>query len=917
MRLVGRDAELARIDRLLDGARGGVSGVLVLRGEAGIGKTALLRYAMARADSMLVVRATGVESEAELEYSGLLEVCRPLLPWLDGLADHQARAVRVALGLEEGRQLDRFAVGAATLALFAAVADDTPLLVVVDDAHWLDDGSAGALRFAARRLLADRVAVLFAARESDPQSFEPDGFEEHGLAGLDADDAQRLLESVARTSLGEGVAESLCAATGGNPLALVELPELLDEAQLTGQEALHEPLPAGAGVERAFSRRLERLDPESGRALLVLASASTRELAPAVSALGSLGIEPDALERAEAAGLLELHETRFAFRHPLLRAVVYQAAPASERREANRALAAALVRPGDEERRAWHLAAAALGPDAEAAEALAIAAQRARDRSGFTAASAAFERASRLSPDESDRGGRLADAAQAAWEGGDADRALELVVEALAGTAEPRQRARLLELRGRIAIQSGVMSEARAHLHDASRLIEDIDPAAASNALTYVVFCCHFEGKIEEGLEHARTARALVPRDGSVADGRVDYVLGRSLLLAGHRDDGVPRLERMVAEGSSDGASRARIAAAAIALSVLERPGSRELVTRALALARNEGPMALVYGLSVGAETELRAGRLERAAASATEGLALAQELGQANIAATFLAVLARIDAIRGREDTFGRFAAESRETLERSGMALTIEQLHCSEGLLALGTGRLEEAVSIFTAAVERVAGMAVFDRDVLPEPDLVEALLRLGRAEDAEAVLGAWEARGVPREVWAAAALSARCRGLLADENGFVIEFEDALERHGQVEDAFGEARTRLCLGERLRRKGLRVEARRELQAALEIFERLEAAPWIERVHTELRATGARLRRREESRDELTPQELQVALQVADGKTNKEVAAAMFLSPKTVEFHLGRIFRKLGVTSRTELARRVASEIEPALAT
>jgi DNA-binding CsgD family transcriptional regulator len=249
--------------------------------------------------------------------------------------------------------------------------------------------------------------------------------------------------------------------------------------------------------------------------------------------------------------------------------------------------------------------------------------------------------------------------------------------------------------------------------------------------------------------------------------------------------------------------------------------------------------------------------------------------------------------------------------------MALTIEQLHCSEGLLALGAGRLEEAVSIFTASAERVAGMAVFDRDVLPEPDLVEALLRLGRAEEADAVLGAWEARGVPREVCAAAALAARCRGLLADEFGFVVEFEHALERHGEAEDAFGEARTRLCLGERLRRKGLRVEARRELQAALEIFERLEAAPWMERVHTELRATGARLRRREESREELTPQELQVALQVADGKTNKEVAAAMFLSPKTVEFHLGRIFRKLGVTSRTELARRVASEIEPALAT
>ena len=911
MLLVGRDAELERIDRLLDGARRGESGVLVLRGEAGIGKTALLRRAIERADSRLVARATGVESEAELEYSGLLELCRPLLPWLDGLAVHQAHALRIALGLEDGRQLDRFAVGAATLALFAAAAEDRPLLVVVDDAQWLDDGSAGALRFAARRLVADRVAVLFAARESDPRGFAQDGFEELRLDGLDASDAQRLLETLADTALPDDVAESLCAATGGNPLALVELPELLDPEQLAGQAALHEPLPAGEGVERAFSRRLDRLDDDCRRALLVLAAASTPELAPVVRALGSLGIEPAVLEPAETAGLLELRDARFSFRHPLLRAVVHSAAPPSDRREANRALAAALMRPGDEERRAWHLAAAALGPDAEAAEALAVAAGRARERSGFAAASAAFERAARLSPGEGDRVERLTCAAQAAWDAGAADRALGLVVEALADAREPLLRARLLELRGRIALQSGVMAEARATLLDAAAVSERASPQASSNALTYVVFCCHFEGRIADALRHAEQARALVPRDGSAADIRVDYVLGRSLLLAGRRHDGQPLLERMVAEAAAESAVRTRISAAAIVLSVLERPGTRELVTRAMALARADGPMALVYTLSIDAETELRAGRLERATASATEGLGLAQELGQANIAATFQVVLARVDALRGREDAFARNAAQARATLERAGMALPIEQLSCSRGVLELGSGRLEDAVSTLEASARRAAEMALFDRDVLPEADLVEALVRLGRPEDAAAVLVAWEARGVPAEVPLAGALAARCRGLLADDDRFSEELARALERHGELEDAFGEARTRLCLGERLRRKGLRIEARNELQAAQAVFERLGAAPWVERVQTELRATGARLRRREESRDELTPQELQVALQVADGKTNKEVAAAMFLSPKTVEFHLGRIFRKLGVTSRTELARRIAADV------
>jgi DNA-binding CsgD family transcriptional regulator len=242
--------------------------------------------------------------------------------------------------------------------------------------------------------------------------------------------------------------------------------------------------------------------------------------------------------------------------------------------------------------------------------------------------------------------------------------------------------------------------------------------------------------------------------------------------------------------------------------------------------------------------------------------------------------------------------------------MRLTLEQLRCSEALLEVGLGRLERAVELLEASVDRVEAMGQFDRDVMPEPELVEVLVRLGRSHQARGVLDAWVERGVPREVQLGAALAARCEGLLADDDAFTPWFTDAIDRHAALEDGFGEARSRLCLGERLRRLGLRVESRRELRAALEIFERLEASPWTERARSELRASGERLRRREEARDELTPQELQVALQVAEGKTNKEVAAAMFLSPKTIEFHLARIFRKLGVSSRTELARRIATE-------
>ena len=911
MLLVGRSAEQERIEQLLRDAREGRSRVIVVRGEAGIGKTSLLRYALDLADSMTVARASGVESEAELQFSGLLEVCRPLLGWLDALATHQRTALGVALGLEAGRQSDRFAVGAATLALFATAAEARPLLVVVDDAHWLDDGSAAALRFAARRLLADRVAVVFAVRSGDPRGFEGEGFDELELSGLRAEDARRVLERAASVSIPDEVAERISDATGGNPLALVELPGLLEVGQLSGVEPVTGPLPAGAGVERAFSRRLGRLDADCRRALVVVAAASSRELAPAVRALGQLGLTPGSLEPAEAEGLLELDGERFAFQHPLLRGVVYQAATASERRSAHRALADASPGPGGLEERAWHLAAAALGPDGEASDALALVGAQARDRSGFGSASAAFERAARLSVDDGLRVERLLAAAESAWEGGAAERAIALVDEALGAATEPRVRARLLLLRGRIALQSGFLPDARALLGEAAAGVEGVDPSAAAAALTYVVFCCHFEGRIADALDVARRARALGSVDGAASDLRLDYVLGRSLLLAGHTVEGTPLVERMVDAARATDAPRTQLAAAAIVQSVLERPReSRELLGRALALARAEGPMALVYALSVAAETELRAGRLDRSVGSAEEGLGLARELGQSNIVAAFLVVLARVEALRGAEDAFRERAVEARTLLGAAGMALPLEQLASSEGLLALGLGRLEQAVDTLGASTLRVEEMGVFDRDAMPEPDLVEALVHLGRSDEARAVLEGWRGRRVPTDVSLGAACALRCEGLLAPDDAFAPLFARAIDRHVALEDPIGEARTRLCLGERLRRAGRRVDSRRELRGALEAFERLDAGPWVERARRELRASGGRLRRREEARDELTPQELQVALQVADGKSNKEVAAAMFLSPKTVEFHLGRIFRKLGVNSRTELARRITAD-------
>ncbi|HJR94961.1 MAG TPA: AAA family ATPase, partial [Gaiellaceae bacterium] len=372
--LIGREAECARVEELLDRARMGRSGALVIRGEPGIGKTALLDHAAARADGATVVRTSGIESEAELQFSGLLDVCRPLLHRLAELPANQQEALRAVFDLGPAVAADRFAVGAATLGVLAAEADVAPVLVLVDDAQWLDSSSLDALLFATRRLQADRVAVLFAVREGEGASLETRGLDSIEVRGLSLEDAGDLLQ---RADMAADVVERLHEATGGNPLALLELPSVLSQEQLRGEEPLVDPLPAGSSVETAFARRAETLSADSRRALLFAAVSSTGELEPLVAALGSVGVEPAALEVAEDAGLVHLASDRLEFRHPLVRSAVYGVATPSERRAAHRALADAL---DSAEARAWHLAAAAFGPDEEAASALQQAAEQARSR---------------------------------------------------------------------------------------------------------------------------------------------------------------------------------------------------------------------------------------------------------------------------------------------------------------------------------------------------------------------------------------------------------------------------------------------------------------------------------------------------------------------------------------------------------
>ena len=904
--LIGRGRERQAIERVLARAKGGQASRLVLQGEPGVGKTALLRYVIDLAESMTVVRATGVESEAELEFSGLLELCRPLLGALGSLPEVQAEALQGALGLAPAVSGDRYGVGAATLSLLAAAAEERPVLVVVDDLQWLDRASAEALLFAARRLLADPVAFVLATRAGEGRGADLAGLEVLVVDGLGLDEAAGVLQQAAGPLPRETV-ERLHAATGGNPLALLELPSILDPDELAGIGLGRTPVPAGERIRSAFARRADRLPATSRRALVVLASSTVDEPALLSRALAASGLGLDALEPAEDLGLVELGAT-IRFHHPLVRSAVYEAAPPSERRAAHRALAEALATSGSPELRAWHLAASAIEPDETVAAALEEAAGTARERRGLIAAAAALEQAARLSPDPARALDRSLAAAEAAWFGGATGRAT-VILEGQLEHAEGAVRAPVLHLLGRIERQSGSQLVAYDRLVEAAALFEEHDPATSARALVDASIAVFDAGDVARALEVAERARALAQRDGGTAGALTDYMVGRRLCFAGDPVRGAEMLEQALPRLLDDDVPRSSVSAATIAQSMLERPAvSCELAQRSTAMGRREGPLSLAAALALETHTKLWFGRYARAEASATEGLTLTRDLGLAGLAGHFQVGLARTDAMRGAETSARARLEEASEHAREAG--LRVLELECRSvlGQLELTLGRHDEAVAALEPVAEDAGRMGLHDRDVAPWPDLVEALVRLDRVDDAKAWVTAWGDGGPRTSPRWGQALRARCRALVADGSHYDALFAEALEAHLEVQDLLAAARTLLLHGERLRRDGRRREARRQLRAALERFEEFQAEPWSERTRRELRASGERLRRDAGAGDELTPQELQVALQVAEGKANKEVAAALFLSPKTVEFHLGRIYRKLGVSSRAELVRMYA---------
>jgi DNA-binding CsgD family transcriptional regulator len=907
--LVGRREERARIDLLLDRALAGRGGALAVRGEPGIGKTALLEYARERAGAARLVDTTGLETELEMPFAGLADVLRPLLGHLDELPALQREIVRGALAVGPPRPADRFAVGAASLALLAAAAGNEMLLVLVDDAHWLDAGSRDALTFAARRLTADPVVVIFAARDGERFPFDASGIEQIALSGLGRTDAAALLEGVAAA---ESV-DTLIDLAQGNPLALLELPTTLDEAQLSGRAPLEQPLQLSAGIERAFARRALVLGEATRRALLVAAADDSGNLACVEAASRLLGVTADDLLRAEDADLVRIDESRIEFRHPLVRAAVYQGAAPSERRDAHRALADVFASV-DPFRMAWHTAAAAPGADARAAEALAAVAEESRRRGAYAAAAAAFERAARLTPDTNERPRFFAEAAETAWLSGQTSKADALVTEGLSESPAAPARAELLARRGRIASYGDDQEAAFDMLVEAAHLLEDDDPSRAAELLADAV-----GAGLQVGGMLAADAAARLAELETNGDALRELLVAQALLsaksIAGDVG-GHDRLERALEAVEAAGAlDEAPLQIFWVGRGQYMRGHNAEaarLARRAIdAGRRTEAFAVLPQALRLLAAAEFDRGQWRTAYAAAGEAVELGREVEQHSTVCACLGVLADIDAAAGNAESCAAHASAAIEIGTERRLGYYRGRAERALGRLAFAMGNTADAIEQLEALYVRLARAGNREVNVTPAWDLVEAHARVRQIERARELL-AEAAEAMPPAGPGEEAVIARCVGIVGDDSAFETAFERALALHDSEPCPFERARSEHAYGERLRRAGRRKRAREVLHRAVVAFDELGASAFASRTRAELAASGARLRSTAAARENLTPRETQVALAVAEGASNEEVAAVLYVTPKTVEYHLTRVYRKLGVRSRAELVREFTQRAE-----
>jgi DNA-binding CsgD family transcriptional regulator len=895
--LRGRGSECGLLDEFVSAIRCGESRSLVLRGEAGIGKTALLEYLVASASDLTTVRAVGVESEMELAFASLHQLCGPLLDRLERLPGPQRKAMEIVFGLSAGGAPDRFLVGLAVLSLFAEVTEQGPLLCVVDDAQWLDQSSALTLAFVARRLLAEPVGLVLAAREPGAALGDVPELEVRGVRNRDA---RALLSSAVRFKLDERVRDRIIAETRGNPLALLELPRGLTATELAGGFGLGAQALLTGRIEESFVRRLEPLADDARRLLLLAAAEPVGDPLLLWRAAERLGIGPAAAQAAESDGLLEIG-ARVTFRHPLVRSATYRSAAAEDRRAVHLALAEATDREADPDRRAWHLAAGAAGPDEHVALELEHSAGRAQARGGLAAAAAFLQRAVALTQDRARRAERALAAAQASFQAGAFDAALGLVATAEAGPLDELQGARVDLLRAHVAFGTGRLGDASPLLLKAARRLEplDLNLARETYLTAWGVAGLAEDVAARDVLQEICEAVLALPPPS--APRPLDLLLdGLALLITDGHAVAAPTLQRAARELAGMPVAdvlRWGWLAVGASVAVWDDATWQAAGAQQVQVLRDAGALAAlpVHLSDLGMVTAWQ-GDFAGAASLIAELDSVAAATGGRFPPYALL----RLRALQGRE---AEASAAIAGAIERSGgQGTTAARAHWAAAVLYNGLGRYEEAAS---AARQATAHALNHWMSMWVLPDLVEAAARAGDPGLARDALRRLAQTTQPCGTDFALGLEARCRALVSDGDEADALHREAIERLGRTRLRPELARAHLLYGEHLRRGRHRLAAREQLHAAHDLFVAIGMEAFAERARHELQATGEKVRRRTvESRDDLTGQERQIARMARDGLSNPEIGARLFLSPRTVEWHLRNVFAKLGIRSRRDLS-------------
>ena len=899
-RLRGRSRELVQLGRLLTSIRSGHSGVLVVRGEGGIGKTALLEQLIDQAAGCTVARATGVQSDMELPFAGLQQLFGSMLGSLERLPDPQRDAVEVAFGLRSGPAPDRFEVGLAMLGLLAEVAEQEPLVCVVDDAQWLDQASARTLAFVARRLMAESVALVFAVRDpAHEQTFAR--LPELILGGLNDEDARAMLGFAIVGRVDDRVVDRIVAETRGNPLALLELPRGLSAAELAGGFGVSSTQPLSARLEQSFLGRVRAMPDQTQRFLLLAAAEPVGDPALLMRAAELVGLGVEAAVPAEAVGLIEL-AAQVRFQHPLVRSAIYRSAPLADRQAVHRALAEATDAQADPDRRAWHRAQAALGADANLAAELERSADRAQARGGMAAAAAFLERAAALTPDRTRRARRALAAAQAKYLAGSPQAALTLLEGTASVPMDGLESAIAERLRGRIALHLSRSGEGAPVLFDAAQRLESFDAGLARETHLEALHAAAVAGRLGMGMRDAATVARTAPAAPDPVRASDVLLDGLAVRFTDGIRAGAPMLKLALAalldgNGEYEEDVRWPWLACRVAAEVFDDETWHLLASRYALIARGAGalgvlPIALMH-LSLMCVFE---GKLDTAAALVEEIDSIIDATGSRRISVPKL----MLAACKGDEARASKLIDDARrDAIARGeGFVLTFgEQAHA---ILHNALGHYETALE----NAQRASAQDELHASVWSLPELVEAAVRSGKPELAADALERLRRRTQVAGTEWALGIEARCAALLSDDALAEGLYREAIERLGHCRVALDLARGRLLYGEWLRRHGRRVDAREQLRSARTSFAEMGAEAFAQRAGRELLATGETARKRSiETSDELTPHEARIARMARDGSSNQDIATELFVSRKTVEYHLHKVFSKLGISTRQQL--------------